>query len=372
MNIESIKVPFVDLKRVNSEALPEIEKKIHEIIDTSGFILGKNVKAFEQNFASFCGSKFCLGVSNGTVALELALKALGIGQGDEVITVPNSFFATSEAISLTGARPVFVDIEPEAYTIDISKLEKAVTKKTKAILPVNLYGQMSDIKILSEIAKKHGLFVVDDCAQSHGALYDGKKSGSFGDISCFSFYPTKNLGAFGEAGAVTTDSKEISGKLSLLRGHGEYPKNTHSLVGTNYRLEEIQGAVLDTKLKFLDKWNEGRRKAAKIYFELLENVKWLSLPVEKEKRKHVYHLFVIRAKNRDKLRQHLEQKGISTAIHYPTPIHLQPAYAHLGYKQGSFPVCEKIVTELVSLPIFYGIKQEEIEKVSLEIERFYS
>jgi len=365
-------VPFVDLKRTNSDVRKEVDQKVKEIFDNNAFIQGKNVKSFEQNFAAYCDSKHAVAVSNGTTALELALVGLGIGQGDEVITIPNSFFATTEAIMLTKAKPVFVDMEKNSYTIDVSKVEKAITKKTKAIMPVSLYGQTSDMKPLTEIAVKHNLAIVDDCAQSHGALYHGKKSGSFGTVSCFSFYPTKNLGAFGEAGALVSNDKELCEKLSVLRAHGESPKNNHSVVGYNYRMEEIQGAVLDTKIKYLDKWNDSRRSAAKIYMQELLGTKEIQLPVEMPNRKHVYHLFVCSVPKRDELRAFLEKKGISTAIHYPTPIHLQPAFKGQGYTKGDFPVAENSAGRIVSLPMFPGITEEEIVYVSDSIKEFYS
>lgn len=363
-------VPFVDLKRTNAAVRPEVEQKLGEIFDENSFILGKNVKEFEQKFAEYCDSKYCIAINNGTSALHLALLALGVRKGDEVLTIPNSFFATTEAISLSGARPVFIDIENDTFTIDPSLVEKSITKKTKAIMPVNLYGQTSEMKPIVEIAEKHNLYLIDDCAQSHGALYAGRKSGSFGVLNCFSFYPTKNLGSFGEAGAIVTKDAELAAKLELLRAHGEKPKNHHSLIGVNYRLEEIQGAVLAIKLKYLDKWNDGRRNAAKKYAELLKGVKQVTLPVEKAGRKHVYHLFVTKQEKRGDLKLFLENKGVHTAIHYPELINRQPPY--LGASKESLPIAEKTVKQILSLPMFYGITDEEITYTAKCVKEFYS
>lgn len=358
-----MQVPFVDLKRQHDKIRVEIDSAIKQIIDTNSFVLGDAVKKFEDSFAQFCGAKFAAGVDSGTAALHLALLAHGIKHGDEVITVPNSFFATSEAIAHCGAKPVFVDVEKDTLNIDASLVEKKISKKTKAILPVHLYGQPFDLRAVKEIAEKHGIPLIEDAAQAHGSEYNGKRIGSHGNTCCFSFYPGKNLGAFGEAGAVTSDDPAIIEKILLLRAHGEKPKNVHFVVGYNYRMAGMQGAVLGVKLKYLAEWNQSRRKSAELYKKILSGSKKIVLPVEKAFAKSNYHLFVVRVKNRDKVKDFLNSNGISTGLHYPNVIHLQPAFASLGYKAGSQPVAENAVKEILSLPMFPFMENAEIEFV---------
>ena len=356
---EDIKeVPFVDLSRILKDILPEVEEKIHDIIFSSNFVCGKYVKEFEEKFAKYLGVKHCIAVNSGTSALYLALMALGVKKGDEVILPVNTFIATAEAVSLLGAKPVFVDVDEKTYNIDVEKVKEAITDKTKIIIPVHLYGQCCDMDEINEIAEKHGLYVLEDACQAHGAEYKGRKAGSLGDIAAFSFYPSKNLGAFGEGGAVATNNSELAEKIRMLRDHGSKEKYYHEIIGGNFRMDEIQGAVLSTKLKFLDKWNNMRREAAKLYNELLDGV--VITPYEAPYNKHVYHLYVIRVKNRDKVREYLHSKGVHTGIHYPVPIHLQKAYSFMNLSKGAFPIAERVVNEILSLPMFPYITEEEI------------
>ena len=324
--------------------------------------MGKHVEAFEQDFARFCGLKHAVGVSTGTEALHLALVANGIQAGDEVITVPNSFFATAEAITHSGAKPVFADVG-KSFNLDASQIEKKISKKTKAIVPVQLFGQPCDMDSVNEIAEKHSLKVITDCCQAHGSEYKNSRQKTIGETGVFSFYPAKNLGAFGESGAVVLNDDETAEKIRLLRAHGEKPKNTHTIVGYNYRMEGIQAAVLRAKLRHLEEWTEKRIKHAEYYRKLLENAP-LELPFEEKFAKHVYHLFVIKTQKRDSVMKHLNDNGISTGIHYPVPIHLQPAYGFLNYRQGSFPAAEKDAKEILSLPLFESITKEEIGYVA--------
>ncbi|WP_456374733.1 DegT/DnrJ/EryC1/StrS family aminotransferase [Methanocaldococcus sp.] len=353
-----MKIPFVDLSRQLKDIFPEIEEKWHEIVHNSRFVGSKYVKEFEDKFANYLDVKHCIAVNSGTSALYLSLMALGVGRGDEVILPVNTFIATAEAVSLLGAKPVFVDIDKKTYNIDVKKIEKAITDKTKVIIPVHLYGQCSNMDEILEIAEKYNLYIVEDACQAHGAEYKGKKAGSLGDLAAFSFYPGKNLGAFGEGGAVVTNCDELAEKIRMLRNHGSKVKYYHEMIGGNFRMDEIQGAVLSTKLKFLDTWNNMRRKAAKIYNELLEDV--VITPYEVPYNKHVYHLYVIRVDNRDKIKEYLQKHGIETGIHYPIPLHLQSAYKFLNIPKGSFPVAEKVADEILSLPMFPYIIEEEI------------
>jgi dTDP-4-amino-4,6-dideoxygalactose transaminase len=360
-------IPFVNLKSQYLSIKEEIDRAIKSVIDNNAFILGNYVEEFEKNFAKFCGAKYAVGVNSGTAALYLALLAHGIGKDDEVITAPNSFFATAGAISQTGAKPVFVDINEDNYNIDASKIEKAITNKTKAIMPVHLYGQTADMGAIQKIAEKYNLIVIEDCCQAHGAEYNGKRT-PVGDIGCFSFYPAKNLGAFGEGGAIVMNNEEIANKIRLLRAHGESPKNTHLSIGYNYRMEGLQGAILNVKLKHLEEWNRARRKNAVLYNELLKG----KVITPKDNLGHAYHLYVIMHKERDALQEYLNSKGIMAGIHYPKPIHLQPAYAHLGYKEGDFPVAEKCAKEILSLPMCPELSEEEINYVADAINAFVS
>ena len=361
-------IKFVDLKAQYDSIRDEINKAIQQVLDSTHFILGENLAEFEKEFANYCNAKYSVGLNTGTSALHLALLAKGIGKDDEVITTPNTFFATCEAISYTGATPRFVDIDEETYNMDANKLEKFITKKTKAIIPVDLYGQPADMKHILEIAKKHNLIVIEDACQAHGAEHYKKKV-PIADIGCFSFYPAKNLGAYGEGGMIVTNDKEVDEIARAYRDHGQIKRHVHNYIGYNYRLEEMQAAILRVKLRHLDKWIDMRRKNALIYNEKLKNIDVI-MPVEKDYNKHVYHLYVIRVKNRQKLIEHLNSKGIQTGIHYPTPIHLQEAYKDLNYKKGSFPISEKCEDEIISLPMFPELKEEEISFVARSIKDF--
>jgi len=354
-------IKFVDLKSQYNSIKNDVRKAIDEVLESSIYVLGQQLSNFENEFAKFCNAKHCIGLNTGTSALHLALLAKGIGKGDEVITAPNTFFATCEAISYTGAIPKFVDIDEDTYNIDAEKLKKAITPRTKAIIPVDIYGQPADMNEILEIAKKHNLIIIEDACQAHGAEHHNRKVPIAG-IGCFSFYPAKNLGAYGEGGAIVTNDKEADELIRAYRDHGQTKRHVHKYIGYNYRFDEIQAAILRAKLKHLDKWIEMRRKNAKLYNELLQDCDVVE-PIEKAYNKHVYHLYVIRVNQRQKLIERLNSKEIQTAIHYPTPIHLQEAYSHLGYKKGSFPIAEKCVNEILSLPMYPELKQEEIEFV---------
>lgn len=363
-----MEVPFVDLKRQYASIKEEIDEAIQNVLDKTAFIMGEYVKNFEDNFAKFCGVKHAIGVSSGTSALYLALLGVGIKPGDEVITVPNTFIATSEAISHAGAKVKFCDIDAETYNIDVSKIK--ITDKTKAIIAVHLYGQMAEMDALMDFAEDNNLKIIEDSAQAHGAEYKGKRSGSIGDVGCFSFYPGKNLGAYGDAGMVTTNDSAIAEKIRLLRDHSRSEKYVHKIVGFNHRIDALQCAILNVKLKYLDAWTDSRRKNAELYNKLISKVDGIITPVEKKYNKHVYHLYVIRTKKRYELQKCLKSQGISTGIHYPIPLHLQPAYSYLKYKKGDFPVTEKCSEEILSLPMFAELTKEEIEYVVEKIIEF--
>jgi len=359
-----MKVDVFSLKKQYEDIKDEIKGPVEKVVTSGGFILGEDVKLFEQEFPDYCGVKHGVGVNSGTDALFLACLACGIGKGDEVIVMPYTYIATALGISMAGARPVFVDIEEKTYNIDVSKIEKAITKKTKAILPVHLYGHPVDMDPLMEIAKKHNLKVIEDCAQAHGALYKDKKVGSFGDAACFSFYPTKNLGAFGDGGMVISNSEDIKERLLLLRDYGRKGRYEHILKGYNSRLDTLQAAILRVKLKHLDEWNEKRRKSAHLYTKLFkENNIDLVLPNESDYAKHVYHLYPVRVKDRKSVMEKLAEKGIRTLMHYPIPIHLQDAYKDLGHKKGDFLISEKCCEEILSLPMYPELPEEEIKYV---------
>lgn len=366
-----MKIPFVDLTRQHLPILDSLTESFEAAIKGSTFIMGEGVSSFEDAFASFCEANHCLGVGNGTDALFIILKAMGVGDGDEVITAPNSFIATTEAITATGARPVFVDVDPDSFNIDVSKVEAAITGKTKAIIPVHLYGQPADMKEIMEIAERHGLKVVEDAAQAHGAEYDGKRTGSLGHAAAFSFYPGKNLGCLGDGGAVVTSDSSLAEKVAMFRNHGRKEKYLHDVEGVNSRLDTIQAIFLSKKLTCLDRWNDQRRAAATRYGGLLIDIDWINLPTQSDKMHHVYHLYVIRAERRDELAAYLKETGVSTGIHYPVPLHLQPAYGWMGHKEGDFPVAERMAKEILSLPIFPGIKEEEQVYVAEKIREFY-
>ncbi|ACS91098.1 DegT/DnrJ/EryC1/StrS family aminotransferase [Thermococcus sibiricus] len=355
-------IPFVDVKREYHEIKEEIDNAVQRVLESGWFILGEELKKFEEEFAKYLGANYAIGVNSGSDALYLSVKALGIGRGDEVITVSHTFISTVDAIVRNGARPVFVDIDPETYTIDVNQIEEKITKKTKAIIPVHLYGHPADMDPIMEIAEKHGLYVIEDASQAHGAEYKGKKVGSIGHVACFSFYPTKNLGAYGDAGAIVTNDNELAERLRMMRNYGSPKKYYHDFIGVNSRLDEIQAAILRVKLKYLNRWNERRREIAKLYNEFLKDTGVIT-PVEKEWAKHVYHLYVIRHKERDELQQYLLRNGIKTQIHYPVPVHLQKAYLDLGVKVR-LPVTEQISQEILSLPMFPHLSDTEVEKIA--------
>jgi dTDP-4-amino-4,6-dideoxygalactose transaminase len=343
------------------------------VLDTSAFILGREVEAFERAFAEYVGARECVGVSNGTAAIQLALQACGVGPGDEVIVPANTFFATAEAVSTAGAKPVFVDCDPDTSNIDASQVEAAVTGRTRAIIPVHLYGQPADLDALFEVARRHDLLVIEDAAQAHGARYKGKRVGPLARAGCFSFYPGKNLGAYGEGGAVVTNDPEVARRLRMLRDHGSEQKYRHELVGYNFRLEGMQGAVLGVKLKYLDEWNAMRRRHAARYRELLAPLAdsgALALPVEADYSEHVYHLFVVQTGSRDALQRYLSAAGVQTGIHYPVPVHLQPAYAALGHQAGDFPNAEAQSARVLSLPMFAELTEHQIRYVADALKDF--
>jgi len=360
----------VDLKRQYEFVKEEIADKIEKVLRSTQYILGEEVEKFEKEFANYCGAKYAIGVASGSDALALSLKALGVAKEDDVITVPNTFTATVDAISGNNAKPVFVDIDPETYNIDITRIEEKVTDKTKAIIPVHLYGQPADMDPILKLAREHNLKIIEDACQAHGAEYKGKKVGSLGDAGCFSFYPAKNLGAYGDGGMVVTNNEEIAERIRMLRNYGQSKKYYHDFIGYNSRLDEIQAAVLRVKLKYLNEWNNKRREKAKLYNELLENVSGIETPIEKDYAKHAYHLYVIRCRDRNELQHYLSSKDVSTGIHYPIPVHLQRAYKHLGYKKGDFLITEKYVNEILSLPMFPELSEKEIKYIYMNIKIF--
>ena len=381
-----MQVPFMDLNRQYQTIKDEIDKAIHDTIQSCAFVAGAKVRDFEGNFAAYCGVNHAIGVSSGTSALYVALRALGIGKGDAVITVPHTFIATAEAISLTGATPVFVDIDEDSYNISTEKiveyieesctqnggvlLDKARNVRVKAVLPVHLYGQMADMKRILEIAEQYKLYVVEDAAQAHGAEYGGKKAGSIGNIGAFSFYPSKNLGAYGQGGMVTTQDADLSEKIRLLIDHGQKAKNLHAFEGWNFKMDGLQAAILNVKLRHLDRWNEKRRSNAAAYNKYLSDMGGIVIPKELAERKHIYHLYVVRSKHREVFVNFLEESSIGSSVHYPTPVHLQEAYRHLSYKKGDFPISEACAREVTSLPMFPELAIEEVEYVCDVVRRW--
>jgi dTDP-4-amino-4,6-dideoxygalactose transaminase len=358
-----MQIPFVDLKIQYSSIENEVQDAIRRVVNSSHFIGGEPVISFEKKFAAYCDTKYAVGVANGTDALQIVLRALGIRSGDEVITTANTFIATAAAIATTGATPVFVDIDPNTHTINPALIEPAITSRTKAIIPVHLFGQPADMRPIMDIAHRHGIHVVEDAAQAHGAEYEGKRIGSIGHAACFSFYPGKNLGAYGDGGAITTNSDFLAERIGRLRDHGRITKYTHAEVGFNSRLDTLQAAILDVKLRRLDRWNLLRQRAASWYdLELLGS--GVKTPYVRRDSTHVYHLYVIETEDRDVLQNQLEAAGISTGIHYPLPLHLQPAFKYLGYNAGDLPRSEEIATRLLSLPIFPEITREQVNWVA--------
>jgi dTDP-4-amino-4,6-dideoxygalactose transaminase len=364
-------IPFVDLKAQYASIKTEVNAAIQGVLDSCQFTLGSEVAAFEEEFAAYSQAKFGIGVNTGTSALHLALLAANIGPGDEVITVPFTFVATVSAIHYTGATPVFVDIDPKTYTMDPKALEAVITPKTKAIIPVHLYGQPADMDPILAIAKKHGLVVIEDACQAHGAEYKGRRAGSLGDMGCFSFYPGKNLGAYGEGGMVTTSNPEFTRTIRMLRDWGAEKKYHHVLKGYNFRLEGLQGAVLRVKLKYLEGWTEARRTAAGHYDRLLAG-SGVATPAAAAHARHVYHVYAIRTQARAEWQQALLAQGIQTGIHYPIPVHLLPAFADLGYKAGQFPHSEKAANEVLSLPMFPELTEQQCQEVSRAVRALAS
>jgi dTDP-4-amino-4,6-dideoxygalactose transaminase len=356
-------VPFVDLQAQYARIAPEVQAAIQGVLERSDFILGGEVNLFEEEFARYIGTRHGIGVGSGLAALELALRAYGIAPGDEVITAANTFIATVLAISAAGARPVLVDADPITYNMNPAALEAAITPRTRAILPVHLYGQPVDLDSVLAVARRHHLLVIEDAAQAHGASYAGRRAGAWGDAAAFSFYPAKNLGAYGDGGMVVTNDLAVAEKLRRLRNYGERAKYHHAVTGTNSRLDTIQAAVLRVKLPHLDSWNAARQEHAAAYDALLEELPVLR-PGKLEKAVHVYHLYVIQVENRDQVQESVRSHGVATGIHYPVPIHLQEACAHLGYQRGAFPVTERVAARILSLPMYAEMTSAQREHVA--------
>ena len=364
-------VPLVDLAAQYRTIAPEVEQAAAKVLREADFILGSEVKRFEQEFAEFCESRYAVGVDSGTSAIELALRAYEIGAGHEVITAANSFIATSLAVSHAGATPVLIDVDPRTYTIDVAVIEQAITPRTKAIIPVHLYGHPAYMDRIQEIAERHRLVVIEDACQAHGARYRGRRVGSWSHASAFSFYPGKNLGAYGDGGMVVTNDQRIAQRVEMLRNYGQQEKYHHLFRGYNRRLDTLQAAVLRVKLRYLERWNEARRRNAALYHKLLKG-SGVGLPSEAADARSAWHLYVIRVGHRDALREHLASRGISTGVHYPIPIHLQPAYQDLGHKAGDFPISESCARSILSLPMYAELVRRQIELVAEAIREFMS
>ena len=359
-------IPFVDLPAQYRALKPEIDSAVGRVLESAQFILGPAVTAFERDFAAFCTATEAIGVNSGTSALHLSLLAAGVEPGDEVITVPFTFVATVAAIEYAGARPVLVDVEPEFLTMDPAKLEAAITPRTKAIIPVHLFGQPADMDPIMAIAREHGLVVIEDACQAHGSEYKGRRCGSIGQLGCFSFYPGKNLGAYGEGGAVVTSDPDLAKKIRLLRAWGEETRYEHKYRGFNYRMDGVQGAILGVKLRYLEAWTEARRRNAAEYARQLADTS-VTLPRERDQVRHVYHVYVVRVQQRDAWRDRLTEAGVQTGVHYPIPVHLQPAYRDLGYSAGAFPVSERASAEVLSLPMFPELTHAQIKEIALAL-----
>jgi dTDP-4-amino-4,6-dideoxygalactose transaminase len=358
-----VTIPFVDLKTQYRRLKPDIDAAVQSVMERGAYVMGKEHSEFEQAFANYVGAKHCLGVATGTDALELAIRACGIGLGDEVITVPNTFIATTEAITHAGAKLRWVEVDRRTYNIDPAGIEEAITPQTKAILPVHLYGQPADMEPIMAIAQRHDLKVIEDCAQAHGAKYHGQKVGTFGEVACFSFYPGKNLGAYGDGGAIVTSNDEIAERIKLLRNHGQREKYVHALEGYCHRLDNLQAAVLLVKLPHLDEWNECRRQAAATYSRLLQDVPGIVIPYVLPTVEPVYHLYVVQVPDRERVQSALKAEGIETGIHYPIPLHQQPAYAYLGCQSEDFPISATLGPKILSLPMFPEITEAQIQTV---------
>ena len=371
-----MKIPILDLNAQYKTIKKEIDNAIKTVITESSFIGGKHVEELEKNIAHYCGTKYAVALNSGTDALYLSLYALGIGKGDEVITSPFSFFATAEVIAKVGATPVFVDIDPTTFNINPQLIEKAITKKTKAIIPVHLFGQTAEMDKINALAKKYGFFVIEDAFQAIGATYKGKKTGNLGDIGAFSFFPSKNLGAYGDGGMLTTNDQRLATRVRILRNHGSKVKYYNDEIGVSSRLDGLQAAILNVKLRHLDKWNKERNRVAQTYDRLLSNIPWISLPPVASRQSpiaaHVFHQYTIRITNgkRDELRTHLAQKGIQTMVYYPIALHLLKAMEYLGYKKGSMPAAEKACDEVLSLPMYPELKESVINVILKSIAGF--
>jgi dTDP-4-amino-4,6-dideoxygalactose transaminase len=361
-------IPFLDLQAQYRHIKPEIDAAITRVIDSAQFVLGPEVAAFEERFADYCKTRYCVALNSGTSALHLALLAAGVGPGDEVITVSMTFVATTAAILYCGAKPVFIDIDHDTWTMNPNLVETVVTPRTKAILPVHLHGLMADMDPIMEVARRYGLVVIEDAAQSHGADYKGRSAGSIGEIGCFSFYPGKNLGAYGEGGAAVTNDPELARRMTLLRDWGQESKYYHILPGYNYRMDAIQGAVLNVKMDHIENWTEGRRSIAAHYNRLLADSR-CQLPAPPCYSRHVYHVYAIRVADRDRVQRALSAAGIGTSIHYPVPVHLQKAYGDLGYRPGDLPVTEAVADQFLSLPIYPELRPDEVVEVVSELKR---
>jgi dTDP-4-amino-4,6-dideoxygalactose transaminase len=360
-------IPILDLKEQYFSIKDEIDRSLQQVMAEGSFVLGRNVSLLEEEISRYSGAKYGVGVGNGTDALLLALMAFGIEAGDEVITTPYTFFATTEAISWLGATPVFVDIDPRTFNIDVNKIEAKITEKTKAILPVHIFGQTADMDPIMSLAQKYKLIVIEDACQAIGASYKGKKAGSFGHAACFSFFPSKNLGAYGDGGMVVTNDQEAAQTIAMLRAHGSRKKYYHELLGMNSRLDEMQAAILRVKLKYLDQWNDLRREKAALYKSLLRDTD-LALPWEETRNRHIFHLFVVRSGARDRLKERLLQEGIGCGVYYPLPLHLQNVYLHLGYREGDLPEAERASRETLALPLYPELKEEDIIKICAVIK----
>lgn len=369
MSVKKLEVPFVDLQTQHTALADEIDASIRRVFSRNDFVLGQELDLFEQEFAAFCGTRYAVGVDSGTSALELSLRACGIGPGDEVITAAHTFIATVQAISYTGASPVLVDVDPHTYTIDAAHIAAAITPHTRAIIPVHLYGQPADMDPILALARQHNLAVIEDACQAHGATYKSKRAGSMGHLAAFSFYPAKNLGACGDGGMIITNDPQHAETLRRLRNHGQSQKHQHVMLGYNRRLDTLQAAILRVKLRYLDAWNDARRAHARRYTEALA-ASGVILPGVAEYADPVWHLYVIRAARRDALRRHLAEHGISTGLHYPIPIYLQPAYRELGYLPGAFPITECCADEGLSLPMYAELTPPMIDYVAATIHAF--
>jgi dTDP-4-amino-4,6-dideoxygalactose transaminase len=365
----NVSIPLVDLKAQYAAIRPAVDRAVQSVLDSTNFIMGPEVKAFEQAFAAHCGVGHCVGVASGTAALDLVLRSLGVGPGDEVITVAHTFIATAEAISAVGARPIFVDIDPQTSTMDPAALAAAITPATRAILPVHIYGQPADMDAIMALARRHQIPVVEDAAQAHAATWRGVRAGALGDAACFSFYPGKNLGAYGDAGAVTTLDAELAAQVRLLRNHGRRSKYLHEVKGFGERLDTLQAAILSAKLAYLDAWTAARRRLVARYSQLLGDTD-LVLPFVAPESDPAWHLYVVRTPQRDALLDYLQQHGVGAGVHYPVPLHLQPAYADLGYVRGALPVSEEVADTCLSLPLYPEMTEAQQDRVVAVIQEF--